>query len=144
MTLPLEEMSPSVFERQTLYVEIANHLRHMIFTGELLDGTRVPEKKLCERFNISRTPLREALKVLATEGLIQLLPNRGARISKLVPEDIDEAFPVMAALESLAGELAVKNISDSEIKEIRALHYQMAFHHSKGERHEYFLLNQNY
>ena len=126
-----EKFTSENFERKTLYVEIVDRLRHMIFTGELLDGSRVPEKKLCERFNISRTPLREALKVLATEGLIELLPNRGARISRLVPEDIDEVFPVIAALDALAGELAVKHISDTEITEIKAMHYQMALHHVK-------------
>ena len=137
-----EKLFSENFERKTLHIEIIHRLRHMIFTGELLDGSRVPEKKLCERFNISRTPLREALKVLATEGSIELLPNRGARISRLVPEDIDEVFPVIAALDALAGELAVKNISDTEITEIKAMHYQMALHHVKGERHEYFSLNQ--
>jgi DNA-binding GntR family transcriptional regulator len=129
-------------KRTTLHEEIAGHLRQMIFDGELEDGVRVPEKELCDRFAISRTPLREALKVLAIEGLIILLPNRGARISKLTPEDIDEVFPIMGALEAVAGEMAASTITEEGIAEIRALHYQMALHHTRKERLEYFTLNQ--
>ena len=128
--------------RTTLHEEIAGLLRQMIFDGELEDGSRVPEKGLCERFSISRTPLREALKVLANEGLITLLPNKGARITRLTPEDIDEVFPIMGALEAVAGEMAASAISDDGIAEIRALHYQMALHHTRKERLEYFSLNQ--
>jgi len=128
--------------RTSLHEEIAGSLRQMIFDGELEGGIRVPEKQLCERFDISRTPLREALKVLANEGLITLLPNKGARVSKLTPEDIDEVFPIMGALEAVAGEMAAGAISEEGIAEIRALHYQMALHHTRKERLEYFSLNQ--
>ncbi len=129
-------------KRTTLHEEIAELLRQMIFDGELEGGVRIPEKALCERFDISRTPLREALKVLANEGVIILLPNRGARVSKLTPEDIDEVFPIMGALEAVAGEMAASTISDVGIAEIRALHYQMALHHARSERLEYFSINQ--
>ena len=81
-----------------LHEEIVEHLRDLIFAGELMPGTRVSEKDLCARFGISRTLLREALKVLAPEGLITLLPNRGARVAQLTPEDTEELFPVMGAL----------------------------------------------
>jgi len=134
--------SQTAIRRTTLHEEIAGHLRQMIFMGELEDSTRVPEKQLCDRFQISRTPLREALKVLASEGLITLLPNRGARVTKLTPADIDEVFPVMGALEAVAGEMAATHISEEGIAEIRALHYQMALHHTRHERLEYFDLNQ--
>ena len=126
----------------TLHEEVAAKLRELIFDGVLEVESRIPEKALCERFGISRTPLREALKVLAREGLISLLPNRGARVSKITPKDIDEVFPVMGALEAVAGEAACKNITEEGIAEIRALHYQMALHHTRGERLEYFQLNQ--
>ncbi len=128
--------------QRTLHEEVADKLREMIFDGELEDETRVPEKILCERFGISRTPLREALKVLAREGLISLLPNRGARVVKLKPSDIDEVFPVMGALEAVAGEEACAKISEEGIAEITALHYQMALHHTRGERADYFKCNQ--
>lgn len=126
----------------TLHEDVAAKLRDLIFNGELEDEARVPEKQLCERFGISRTPLREALKVLAREGLIVLLPNRGARVARLKPSDIDEVFPVMGALEAVAGEAACRHITEEGIAEIRALHYQMALHHTRGERPEYFALNQ--
>ncbi len=128
--------------RATLHEEIVGRLRDMIFDGELAEDSRVPERQLCGQFGISRTPLREALKVLANEGLITLLPNRGARVSRLTPDQIDELFPVIGALEALSGELACLHISDEGVAEVRALHYQMALHHARGERAAYFRLNQ--
>ena len=125
-----------------LHDEILAGIREMIFTGALIGGQRVPEKMICEQLSISRTPLREALKVLASEGLLELLPNRGARVSRLTAAEVDEMFPVMGALEGLAGEIACQRISDDEIDEIRALHYQMAAHHKRREFSEYFGLNQ--
>ena len=126
----------------TLHEGVASKLRELIFDGVLEGESRIPEKVLCERFGISRTPLREALKVLAREGLICLLPNRGARVNKITPQDIDEVFPVMGALEAVAGEAACQKITEVGIAEIRAFHYQMALHHTRGERLEYFQLNQ--
>lgn len=131
-----------ILRRSLLHEETVHRLRELIVAGDLKAGERVPERVLCERFGISRTPLREALKVLASEGLVELLPNRGARVAKLTIEDIDEMFPVMAALEALAGELACLRISDEGIAEIRALHYQMALHHTRRELDDYFRLNQ--
>ena len=120
--------------RQALmHEEIADRLRGLIFAGELKPEARVQEKDLCVRFETSRTPLREALKVLASEGLITLLPNRGARITRLTSEDAEELFSVMGALEALSGELACASITDTEILEIKAMHYQMALHHSRRE-----------
>ena len=104
----------------TLHEDVADKLRDMIFSGELQDETRVPEKALCEKFGISRTPLREALKVLAHEGLISLLPNRGARVTKVTPDDIDEVFPVMGALEAVAGKRLVrKSAKKGSLKFVR-------------------------
>jgi DNA-binding GntR family transcriptional regulator len=125
-----------------LHEELVARLSELIFAGELVPGVRVPEKQLCQRFGISRTPLREALKVLAVDGLITLLPNRGARVTKLTPEDAEELFPVMGALEALSGELACTRATDADIAEVKALHYQMALHHTRGERDEYFRCNQ--
>lgn len=128
--------------RATLHDQLISGLRDMIVEGELSPGERVPEKMLSERFGVSRTPLREALKVLASEGLLDLLPNRGATVSRLTAADLDELFPVMGALEALAGELACDRITEEEIAQLRALHYQMVLHHTRGELPEYFSLNQ--
>ncbi|MEX2311659.1 MAG: GntR family transcriptional regulator [Rhodospirillales bacterium] len=128
--------------RTTLHDELVSRLSDMIFTGALRGGDRVPEQRLCDMLGVSRTPLREALKVLGNEGLLDLLPNRGARVAILSAEDIDEIFPVMGALEALSGELACARLSDTEFAEIRALHYQMALHHARRELQAYFKLNQ--
>ncbi len=129
--------------RATLHDELVGGLRDLIVEGELTPGTRVPERELCTRFGVSRTPLREALKVLASEGLLALLPNRGAQVTGLTTADIDEMFPVMGALEALAGELACARITDEEIAEIRALHYNMVLQYTRRELPEYFRLNQS-
>ena len=128
--------------RPLMHEEIADRLRGLIFAGELKPEARVQEKDLCVRFETSRTPLREALKVLASEGLITLLPNRGARVTRLTSEDAEQLFPVMGVLEALSGELACASITETEILEIKAMHYQMALHHTRRERKEYFKLNQ--
>ena len=128
--------------RTSLHDTIVNRVRTMVYDGDLKPGDKVPERLLCETLGISRTPLREALKVLASEGVLELLPNRGARVAKLTAADVDEMFPVMGALEGLAGELACANASEADLAELRALHYQMALHHTRGERAEYFALNQ--
>ncbi len=116
----------------------------MIFdrrAGCRIEGVR--EKDLCERFDVSRTPMREALKVLANEGLVRLTPNRGTVISELTFRDLEDAFPVMGALEAaLAGELACIHITSEEVAEIKALHDRMAECYEKRELAPYFQLNQ--
>lgn len=129
-------------QRRPLHDEIVEKMRRMIGEGELLPGARVPEKLLCERFGVSRTPLREALKVLAAEGLVELYPNRGAVIATLQMSELEEMFPVLGHLEALAGEMACAHITEDELAEIRALHYQMVVHFRRGERPDYFRLNQ--
>lgn len=125
-----------------LHGELLTALRDFIVEGHLADGARVPEKELCERFSVSRTPLREALKVLASEGLIDLLPNRGARIRPLRLEDVRELFDVMGGLEALAGRLACEHIADEEIAEIERLHCEMYGFYLRRELHGYFRCNQ--
>ena len=129
-------------DHTSLHDGVVDAVRNMIFDGELIGGQRVPEKLICEKLSISRTPLREALKVLASEGLLTLPPNRGARVNRLKAEDVDDMFPVMGALEALAGELVCEKISDAQIDEIRSLHYQMAADHKNGNLSGYFDLNQ--
>lgn len=128
--------------RASLHEELTVSLREIIVNGELTPGTKVPEKDLCEAFGVSRTPLREALKVLAAEGLVILEPNRGAWISPITVEDLEEVFPVMGALEALSGELACARITDAEIIEIRRLHGIMVKAHRTGDMPGYFAVNQ--
>ena len=123
--------------RRSLHDEIAALVRDMIVRGELEPGARVPEQQLCARFGVSRTPLREALKVLASEGLLTLLPHRGATVAKVTPREIEELFPIMGALEALAGELACRRATEAEIAGIRDLHARMAECHAAGDRSGY-------
>ncbi len=117
-------------------------LRDYIVEGNLADGARVPERLLCDRFGISRTPLREALKVLAAEGLIDLLPNRGARVRELSSDDLRELFDVMGGLEALAGRLACERISDEEVAQIEQVHHDMYRFYLRRDMHGYFQCNQ--
>jgi DNA-binding GntR family transcriptional regulator len=115
--------------KASLHHEAVARIRDMIIEGRLEPGSKVSEKDLCEVFGISRTPLREALKVLATEGLIALFPNRGARVAQLTGKDMADLFQVMGALEGLAGELACAKIADEAVNEIRARHHEMLAHY---------------
>ena len=139
----MSEGGTAPISRQTLHAEVVERLRGMILEGELAPGGRVQERALSELLGVSRTPLREALKVLAREGLIRLQPNRGATVTRLTVAEAGEMFEVMGALEALAGELACARVTDDEVAEIKALHYQMLAHHARGERPEYFRLNQD-
>lgn len=134
--------SPRKRRRGTLHRRTVVRLRDMIFEGDIKPGERVTEITLSERLGVSRTPLREAVRVLAGEGLLEPLPKRGARVARLTAGLIDELFPVMGALEALAGELACRHITAKEIAAIRVLHQQMAIHHARRELDPYFRLNQ--
>ncbi|HSN91215.1 MAG TPA: GntR family transcriptional regulator [Anaeromyxobacteraceae bacterium] len=126
----------------SLHNEAVTRIRDMITEGHLEPGSKISEKHLCELFGISRTPLREALKVLATEGLLELLPNRGARVARHTRKDLGDLFHVMAALEGLAGELACQNVTADALDEIRALHHEMLAHYARRDRAAYFRTNQ--
>lgn len=128
--------------RRSLHDELVDRLRRQIVEGALAPGEKVSEKDLCAAYDVSRTPLREALKVLAREGLVVLTPHRGAHVSMLTVADIEEAFPVIGALEALAGELACEQATDEEISEISLLHLKMATAHKTRDRRKYFRLNQ--
>ena len=128
--------------RRPLHEEAADRLRDLIVQGRLAAGIRLNERLLTAQLGLSRTPLREAFKVLATEGLVELLPNRGAIVSQMDPVRLSESLAVMGALEALAGELACRNATDAQINEIRALHYEMLAYHARDDLTGYFKFNQ--
>jgi DNA-binding GntR family transcriptional regulator len=128
--------------RRPLHEEAADRLRDLIVQGRLAPGARLNERLLTAQLGVSRTPLREAFKVLATEGLVELLPNRGAIVSHIDAERLSETLAVIGALEALAGELACRNASDAQLNEIRALHYEMIAYHARGDLAGYFKFNQ--
>jgi DNA-binding GntR family transcriptional regulator len=96
---------------------------------------------LCEQLNVSRTPLREAFKTLAVEGLIVLQPNRGAVVAQMSVPEIEQTFEVMGALEGLSGELACARALDEEVAEVRALHFEMLAAHTRRDLPAYYKLN---
>ena len=136
----MQEAAP--IARRPLNEEAADRLRDLIVQGRLIAGVRLNERLLTAQLGVSRTPLREALKVLATEGLVELLPNRGAIVSQMDPVRLAQTLAVMGALEALAGELACLNATDAQINEIRALHYEMLAYHARGDLAGYFKFNQ--
>jgi DNA-binding GntR family transcriptional regulator len=127
----------------SLHDEILGQLRNHIVEGNIPDGGRISERQLCEMLKISRTPLREALKVLAAEGLVDLLPNRGARVRPLNAHDISELFDLMGGLEGLAGRLACENISDQTVEKIEQLHHDMYGFYMRQDMQGYFRMNQS-
>src|SRR3954469_18291473 len=114
--------------RDMMHDEVVSRLRHILMEGEIAPGARIPERDLCASLGISRTPLREALKVLAAEGLVVLLPNRGSRAAQLTQKDVKELFEVCEALEATAGELACPRITDVQLREIEVLQADMVEH----------------
>jgi len=124
-----------------LHADVLSRLRHMLVEGEIPPGHRIPERELCLTLGISRTPLREALKALAAEGLVVLLPNRGARAARLTRESIQDLFEVCEGLEALAGELACQRISETQVAEIAVLHQTMIAHYQDAELDQYYRCN---
>lgn len=128
-------------ERRALHEEVAGRLREMITEGALAPGARLNERVLCERLGVSRTPLREAFKVLAAERLVELNPNRGAIVATLSAQDVEHLFELMAALEGLSGELAARRRTQTELDEIRAMHFEMLAAHARRDLPLYYRLN---
>ena len=127
---------------RSLHETVTARLRDLIVAGELPEGSRIVERELCDQLGISRTPLREAFKVLAVEGLVEILPNRGAIVSRLGPREARDMLRVIARLEALAGELACASATDEEIAAVRVMHDEMIDLYRTGGRSEYFRLNQ--
>ncbi|MFN3565429.1 MAG: GntR family transcriptional regulator [Burkholderiaceae bacterium] len=132
---------PRAIGRQVLHAAVVAQLRDMITEGLLAPGERLNERVLCEQLGISRTPLREAFKVLATEGLIVLLPNRGAQVAKMSRDEVVHTFQVMGALEGLSGELACAHITEAQLAELRELQRRMAACHRRRDLPGYYRLN---
>lgn len=129
--------------RPSLHDAIVTRVRDMIIEGELAPGTRIHEGQLGNALGVSRTPLREALKFLASEGLIELSPGRGAVVKKFSTKDVRDSLVVLGDLEALAGRLACENATDADIREVREMHDRMMEYYATRDRLPYFKLNQN-
>ena len=108
-----------------LYQQVAERLRQQIFAHELTPGDWVDEQKLAEQYGISRTPLREALKVLAAEGLVELKPRRGCYVTEISRQDIDDIFPLIALLEGRCTFDAVQRATEADLAELATIHDQL-------------------
>jgi DNA-binding GntR family transcriptional regulator len=127
--------------RAALHEQVAQRLRQMLVENQIAPGAKLNERELAEVLQVSRTPLREAIKMLAAEGLVELLPNRGAIAVELSEDDVLHTFEVMAGLEALSGELAARRITDAELAEIRASHFEMMAAYTRRDLPGYYRLN---
>jgi len=119
--------------RRSLHLEVVERLRDFVVDGRLKPGEKINEAALCAAFGVSRTPLREAVKALAAEGLVCLTPNRGASVATITADEIGELFPIMGALEALAGGLACLRVSDAQLTTLRGHHDRILRAHAKGD-----------
>lgn len=127
--------------RQPLHERVADDLRDRIITGQLEPGQKLAVNLLAEDIGVSLTPLREALKLLAAENLIELTPNRGATVSPVTVEQTRDLFEVIAGIEALAAELATDRMTEDDLAELQDLHAQMQHHAADASRKKYFALN---
>ncbi len=134
-----------IFEisRLALHDQVALRLRTMLVEGRIPPGAKLNERELCEQLRVSRTPLREAIKLLSGEGLVDLLPNRGAVAVTLSEADVLHMFEVLASLEGLSGELAAQRVTNMELAEVRALHYEMLACFERRDLSGYYRHNAN-
>src|SRR3954447_838686 len=140
--LPVENGSTDQRRKGRLHTEAADRIRRRILSGDLPPGARLREVQVCEDLRMSRTPVREAFRTLAAEGLVDLLPNRSVVVSALHKSDVADLFVVFADLEALAAKLACQRITDADINEIGEYLSDMVDRHAAGEREPYLQLNQ--
>jgi DNA-binding GntR family transcriptional regulator len=136
------EVDAAIGRKGRLHGAAVAALREMIVVGELPPGTRLLERELSERLRISRTPLREAIRTLAQEGLVRVMPNRSAIVTDLDHAEVEALYQVVGTIEGLAARLACERCTDEEIAEIGVLHHRMLIHHLRAELPPYVELNQ--
>ncbi|SFC77010.1 transcriptional regulator, GntR family [Polaromonas sp. OV174] len=127
--------------QKSLHQDAADTLREQIFAGELAPGCFLDEVALCETLQISRTPLREALKVLSAEGLLRHEPRRGCFVNEVTEQDLDDIFPVIALLEGRCAYEAARNASDADLAALGRLHEQLNGHARAGRIQDYYSVN---
>jgi DNA-binding GntR family transcriptional regulator len=138
---PLHQTTAMRLYQNSLHQEVASALREEIFAGTLAPGTFIDEVALCERLRISRTPLREALKVLTSEGLLRHEPRRGCFVNQVTEQDLDDIFPVIALLEGRCAYEAAQHASDADLAELATLHEMLQGHAKAGRITDYYACN---
>lgn len=131
----------AALDRRMLHEAVAERLRERIIDGTLEPGAHLNERVLCEQLQVSRTPLREALRTLAGEGVIELLPNRGAVVAAMSRASIEHAFELIRVLEATAGEFAARRATEADVAAIARLHAEMARAHARRNLPVYYRLN---
>jgi DNA-binding GntR family transcriptional regulator len=129
-------------QRSSLHDQLVTRLRDLIVEGELEPAQHIPERELCEQFGVSRTPLREALKALASEGLVTLLPNRGAIVAALGLKEVEDVVKVVDALEGMSALAACERVTERELEALEAMQHEMERRYRVGDLMSYFKLNQ--
>jgi DNA-binding GntR family transcriptional regulator len=129
--------------RQSLHNEVLTHLRKRVVEDYWPAGSVIPEAAVCLELHVSRTPVREALKVLAAEGLVELLPRSGARVKLLGPSEVRQLFETIAVLEAAAGRAACERATEAQIDQIRSLHENLLAAHRSDDRAGYFAANKS-
>ena len=135
-------MSAVSLTPRALYEEVAELLRERIFNRELAPGSWIDELKLAEAYGISRTPLREALKVLATEGLVTMKVRRGAYVTEVNEKDLTDVYHLLSLLESDAAGVVAVNATPAQIKLLQDLHNQLE--KAAGNRARFFQINEQF
>lgn len=128
----------------SLHDGVAARLRTMVFEREIEPGAWIDEKALATAWQISRTPLREALKVLAAEGLVELVPHRGCRVIELSEEDADALFPVMALLEGRCAHEAARKAGEGDLRRLERLHEDLERHAAARDIDGYYRANHEF
>jgi DNA-binding GntR family transcriptional regulator len=129
---------------RALYQEVAELLRQRIFKRDLEPGSWIDEMKLAEEYGISRTPLREALKVLAAEGLVTMKVRRGAYVTEVSETDLADVYHLLALLESDAAGVVAERATDAQLKELQALHKELESAAAAGNRDKFFAINERF
>jgi DNA-binding GntR family transcriptional regulator len=127
-----------------LYEQVAERLRTRIFAHQLAPGAWVDEQTIASEYGISRTPLREALKVLASEGLVTLRPRRGCYVTELSEQDIDEIFPIMAMLEGRCAQEATRKAGKDDLRRLAEIHAELERYAAANDADHFFEANQEF
>lgn len=135
-------MSAVSLAPRALYEEVAELLRQRIFRRDLEPGSWIDEVKLAQEYGISRTPLREALKVLAAEGLVTMKVRRGAYVTEVSEQDLAEVYHLLSLLESDAAAVVAERAGDAELKDLRKLHRELEG--AVGDREKFFAVNERF
>jgi DNA-binding GntR family transcriptional regulator len=129
---------------ESLATKVAAEIRRLIRTNHLVSGQRLFEQRLCQQLGVSRTPLREALRILSTEGLVTLSPHKGARVAETSIEDIFHMFEAMSLLEGNCARLAAERLTNSDLEKLERLHEHLEIAHRNGDPENYMSWNKEF